>query len=88
MGSNAQPEGLGEVSHQRQTCFVWPVEVRDGPQIDALSKQRYTFVTFDDGTLDVVEDNWGGEGANRVLARAWTGETWFYVDPEDPKALN
>ena len=42
-------------TRDRHALFV-PVEVKDGPQVATLSKQRYTFVTFDDGTLDVVED--------------------------------
>ena len=69
---------------ERTSLFV-PPRLLDGPKPDELSTVRITHVSYVDGTLDVVRDDWKDPvNARRVLPLRWTGETWLFLEGHQP----
>ena len=70
--------------------FWNPDHLPQGITQDMLQKTRVTQQEFGDGTMDVVQDEWGGtpRGKTKVTRKdrkAWVGTTWFFLHGE--KAL-
>ena len=61
----------------RRSLFT-PAGVAGGPEAGRLTHSRRTVVTRADEPTEIVDDDWVGPDAHRLLPREWVGETWFY----------